>query len=158
MPTATERTPLIGIWTGVAESAKRVVGDSDSGSGTVIIVPQHQRLVSARTAQEVVPPTATMVASVMREGMNEEELIKVPVPSWPRVLEPEHHTAASRRMHVCSEPEATEVMEGVTAKPGPSVAEFSADDELIAAKNNDPTKSEVAINSFMVDTEVVRLR
>jgi hypothetical protein len=61
-------------------------------------------------------------------------------------------------MHVCSEPEATEVMEGVTAKPGPSVAEFSADDELVAAKNNDPTKSEIAINSFMVDTEVVRPR
>ena len=155
MPTTTERTPLIGIWTGVAESAKRVVGDSDNGSGTVIIGPQHQRVVSARTAQEVVPPTATMLASAMRDGMNDEELVRVPVPSWPRELEPEHHTAASRMMHVCSDPEATEVMEGVTAKPGPSVAEFSADDELVAAKNNEPTKSEIAINSFMVVTEEV---
>jgi hypothetical protein len=58
-------------------------------------------------------------------------------------------------MHVCSEPEATEVMEGMTAKPGPSTVEFSADDELVGAKNNEPTKSEIAINSFMVFTEEV---
>ena len=87
--------------------------------------------------------------------MKDEELIRVPVPSWPRELEPEHQTAASRTMHVCSDPEATEVMEGVTAKPGPSIVEFSADDELVVAKKNDPTKSEIAINSFMVVTEEV---
>jgi hypothetical protein len=121
----------------------------------VIIVPQHHTVVSARTAQDVVPPTATMIASVMRDGINDLELINVPVPSWPRELEPEHHTAASRMMHVCSEPEATEVMEGMTAKPGPSTAEFSADDELVGAKNNEPTKSEIAIKGFMVVTEEV---
>jgi hypothetical protein len=46
-------------------------------------------------------------------------------------------------------------MAGVTAKPGPSTAEFSADDELVVVKKNDPTKSEIAINSFMVVTDVV---
>jgi hypothetical protein len=96
-----------------------------------------------------------MLASAMRDGMNDEELVRVPVPSWPRVLEPEHHTAASRMMHVCSDPAATEVMAGVTANPGPSTVEFSADDELVVVKKNDPTKSEIAINSFMVVTDVV---
>jgi len=124
-------------------------------SSDVAMVPQHQTVASVRTAHEVVPPTSTIIAFVIAEGLKAIVLVSDPVPSCPRELDPVHHTVVSRTMHVCSAPALTDEITGITANPGvlsASVAPCTADCDT---KIPDPKNNVRAIKIFMEDAEAV---
>jgi len=75
-------------------------------------------VASVRTAHEVVPPTSTIDAFVITEGLKAIVLVREPVPSWPREFDPVHHTVPSRTKQVCSAPALTDEITGMTAIPG----------------------------------------
>ncbi|MEY3266758.1 MAG: hypothetical protein RJA15_1204 [Actinomycetota bacterium] len=64
----------------------------------------------------------------MREGEKEIARNVPPVPSWPRVFDPVHHTVPLRTMHECCAPAVTEEMTGVSTTPGPSTGSIADND------------------------------
>jgi hypothetical protein len=102
-----------------------------------------------------VPATSTISALVIKEGLKAIVLANEPVPSWPRELEPVHHTEASRTMHVCSVPALTDEMTGVTAIPGALTVSAALSTAFCGRSIPDPKNKVSAIKIFMESTEAV---
>src|SRR6185369_12414652 len=90
-PAASRNARSEGTSTGVDDGGLPF-GPSRNASG----FPQHQTLLSARSAHECpVPLTTSMASSIFGTRTGTYESVPVPSPSSPKRLEPQHHTLPS---------------------------------------------------------------
>ncbi len=99
-----------------------------TGSATVSSNPQHHTDESIDSAQVRCPAADTAVAFVMSDGENAMLRVVVPVPSWPTLLSPVHHTVPVRRTQECRVPNAGDDSDGGLTTAGEVPDEENAGD------------------------------